>query len=414
MSDQNDDGEEFDETDTETARWWRMRRWRYSETVLVLCTLAFFATMVGRLAISPVLPMITEDFEVSNSVVGVAMTGMWMAYFLSQYPSGIFADRYGERPIILIAVGGTAVTSLFLAVSPFFAVFVFATIALGAVAGLHYSVATTLLTRTYDDIGAAIGIHNSGGPAAGLVAPPIAGWVGVTYGWRAAVAIAVPIAILVYVLFSRLIDPTEPRRPNQPMHERFDIGAITDLLSRPKIAFPICLAIAGAFVWQATSTFLPTFLTEHRKQPTEFAAVVFASYFVVQAITQVGVGAVSDRVGRDFATAGCLLLAGVGFVILVTVPGPEAVVVAVLLIGTGLGWGAALLPRFMDVLSDAERGAGFGLIRTVYGFIGALGSVATGLFADLFGWGVAFLVLAGLLGLSFCAILVNWVFSLGY
>jgi MFS transporter, YNFM family, putative membrane transport protein len=389
-------------------------RWRYQETVLALCTLAFFATMVGRLAISPVVAQITADFDVSNSFIGVALTGMWMAYFASQYPSGILADRYGERPIILVAVGGTAVACLFLALAPAFAFFVVGTILLGAVAGLHYSVATTLLTRTYDEIGAAIGIHNSGGPAAGLVAPPIAAWVGVRYGWRPAVAIVVPIAIFIFVLFTWRIRPTEPRKPDQPMAERFQLGTATELLSRPEVAFPVCLAIGAAFVWQATSSFLPVFLMEHRGQSEELAGVVFAGYFVVQATTQVGVGAISDRYGRDLATAGCTILASVGFVLFVTVPGTAAVLAAVALVGTGLGWGAALLPRFMDVLSDAERGAGFGLIRTVYGFIGALGSVATGTLADLFGWGVAFGVLAGLLALVFCALVVNEVLSLGY
>ena len=389
-------------------------RWRYRDTVLALCTLAFFATMVGRLVISPVVPIIIDEFAVSNSVVGVALTGMWMAYFASQFPSGILADRFGERPIILVAIGGTAVASVFLALAPVFALFVVGTVVLGGVAGLHYSVATTLLTRTYDEIGTAIGVHNSGGPAAGLIAPPIAAWIGVRYGWRPAVAIGAAMAVPVFVLFAWRVRPTEPRRPDQPMSERLQLEAVLELLSRPQIAFPICLAIAGAFVWQATASFLPTFLVEHRGQSTELAGLVFGGYFVVQAITQVGVGAASDRYGRDVATAGCMVLAAAGFALLIAVPGTVAIVAAVLLVGTGLGWGAALLPRFMDVLSETERGAGFGLIRTVYGFIGALGSVATGLLADLFGWGFAFGVLAGLLVLVFVALVANWALSLGY
>ena len=389
--------------------------WRYRETVLTLCTLAFFATMVGRLAVSPVVPLITDEFAVSNSVIGIALTGMWMAYFASQFPSGVLADRFGERPVILVAVGGTAVASLFLALAPLFVLFVVGTIVLGGVAGLHYSVATTLLTRTYDDIGAAIGVHNSGGPAAGLIAPPIAAWVGVRYGWRPAVAIGTAMAIPVFVLFALRVRPTEPRRPTQPIRERlFAVGPLVDLLSRPKIAFPVCLAILGAFVWQATSSFLPTFLVAHRGQSTELAGLVFAGYFVVQAITQVGVGAVSDRYGRDVATAGCMVLAAAGFGLLIGVPGTVALVVAVCLLGTGLGWGAALLPRFIDVLSETERGAGFGLVRSVYGFIGALGSVVTGILADVFGWGVAFAVLAALLTIVFLALVVNWALSLGY
>ncbi len=388
--------------------------WRYRETVLACCTLAFFATMVGRLAISPVVPLITDDFGVSNTAVGIALTGMWMAYFASQFPSGVLADRYGERPIVLIAVGGTAVASLFLAIAPLFSLFLLGTIVLGAVAGLHYSVATTLLTRIYDEIGAPIGVHNSGGPAAGLLVPPVAAWIGVRYGWRPAVAVAAALALPVFVLFAWRVRPTEPRRPDQPIRERFERGPLLALLRRPEIAFPICLAIAGAFVWQATASFLPTFLVAHRGQSTQLAGIVFAGYFVVQAITQVGVGAVSDRYGRDVATAGCMLLAAVGFVLLIGVPGLVSLTIAVILLGTGLGWGAALLPRFMDVLSEAERGAGFGLVRSVYGFIGAFGSVGTGALADVFGWAVAFSVLAALLLAVFGALTANWLLELGY
>jgi len=61
-------------------------RWRYRHTVLTLCTFTIFAMMVSRLAISPIVPLITADFAVSNTVIGCALTGMW----LSQFPSGIW------------------------------------------------------------------------------------------------------------------------------------------------------------------------------------------------------------------------------------------------------------------------------------------------------------------------------------
>ncbi len=46
-------------------------RWRYPGSVLGLCMLAFFVTMVGRLAVSPVVPEITDAFSVSNTLLGV-------------------------------------------------------------------------------------------------------------------------------------------------------------------------------------------------------------------------------------------------------------------------------------------------------------------------------------------------------
>ena len=242
----------------------------------------------------------------------------------------------------------------------------------------------------------------------------LAAWVGVRYGWRPAVALGAAIAIPIFVLFAWRVRPTEPRRPEQPMRDRFELDALIELLSRPKIAFTVCLAVAGAFVWQATASFLPTFLVEYRGQSETFAGGVFSAYFVVQAVTQVGVGSASDRYGRQVSTAGCMLLAAAGFALLVVTPGLLSVAVGVVLIGTGLGWGSALLPRFMDELSDSEQGAGFGLVRTVYGVLGSLGSVATGAFADLFGWAVAIGVLFALLVLVFLALVVNWVLDLGY
>ncbi|SEH65565.1 hypothetical protein SAMN05192561_12211 [Halopenitus malekzadehii] len=48
----------------------------------------------------------------------------------------------------------------------------------------------------------------------------------------------------------------------------------------------------------------------------------------------------------------------------------------------------------MDDISDAERGPGFGLVRTVYTTLGATGSVVTGVTADVLGWTASFGLLA--------------------
>ncbi|TKX77174.1 MFS transporter, partial [Halorubrum sp. SD626R] len=89
--------------------------WQYRHTVLALCMLAFFVTYFARLAISPVVPFIVDDFAVSNTAIGAALSGMWLAYGVSQFPSGILADRFGERRVILVAVGGSAAMSALLA-----------------------------------------------------------------------------------------------------------------------------------------------------------------------------------------------------------------------------------------------------------------------------------------------------------
>ncbi|WP_090376865.1 MFS transporter [Natronobacterium texcoconense] len=387
-------------------------RWRYRNTVLLLCTLAFFVVMFGRLAISPVVPEITGEFDVSNAVIGAALTGMWLAYGLTQYPSGVIGDRFGERKTILVAVGGTAAASLFIALAPAFPAFVVATLVLGAVAGLHYSVATTLLSRIHDNVGTAIGIHNSGATVAGLVAPIVVAWVGVTYGWRPAIALTVAVGVPSFVLIYLFVRPTEPQRPDESMRDRIELESVLELLSRPVIAFSLFIAIVGEFVWQGVASFLPVFLMAHHEYSPTLAATGFSAYFVAQGIAQVGVGVVSDRFGQDRATAGCLLAGAVGIGLLITGQGLVAVAVGLALLGIAMSFEAALLPRFLTVLGDAERGAGFGLVRTVYLVTASSGSVVVGLVADVFGWGVSFALLGGLLVLAFLALVVNWAFDL--
>ncbi|MFB6141923.1 MAG: MFS transporter, partial [Halorientalis sp.] len=159
-------------------------RWPYRYTVLVLCTVAFAATMVARLAISPVVPDVVDTFATSNAAVGLALSGMWAAYAVTQFPSGLFGDRYGERRVILVALAGTVLVSALLAFAPSYPFFLAGTVLLGVATGLHYSVATTLITRQFSAVGRAIGLHVAGGPVAGLVAPVAAAAVAARFGWR--------------------------------------------------------------------------------------------------------------------------------------------------------------------------------------------------------------------------------------
>ncbi|OLZ41619.1 lactate dehydrogenase [Natrinema saccharevitans] len=389
-------------------------RWQYRTTVLALCLLAFFVTYFARMAISPVVPFIVEDFAVSNTAIGVALTGMWLAYGLSQFPSGVLSDRYGEKPVILVAVGGTVIASVLLAFSPVFAAFVVVAVLLGSVAGLHYAVATTLLSRTYDELGRAVGIHSIGGPLAGLVAPVAAAWVAVRYGWRSALGLTLVVGVPVFALFAWRIRPTEPRRPDQPMRERFELAALFDLISRPAVAFTLAIAMLGTFIVQGLLTFLPTFLVEHHGYSATLAGTAFSAFFLVRTVGQFAVGDLSDRYGRDLVIGVSLFSGAVGLFGLVAAGSRVTVRLAVLAAGLGSSFFAAIDPRFLDQFGDTERGAGFGLVRTCYTVVGSAGSVGVGLLADLFGWGTAFLVLGGLFSATFLALAVNWAFGLGY
>jgi sugar phosphate permease len=94
--------------------------------------------------------------------------------------------------------------------------------------------------------------------------------------------------------------------------------------------------------------------------------------------------------------------------------GLPVTVAGVGLVGLAMSWGAPVQSRFMDLLSDEERGAGFGLVRTAYMVIGASGSVVVGAVSDAAGWPVAFGLLAGVMALGLATLSANRLLSLGY
>jgi MFS family permease len=266
------------------------------------------------------------------------------------------------------------------------------------VAGLHFSVATSLLTRTQPNTGSAIGFHTAGAPLAGLLIPLAAGAVGVWLGWRWAVAVGLAVALPTALLFAAVVRPIPPVRPDESVWSRLQVRPLFDLLTRPPIALTMGLCVAGAFVWQATASFLPAFLIEYHGYSEPIASALFSVYVVVQGLAQPALGTLSDRIDRYPAAAIAVAVGVVGYVLLVAAPGLWMVSGAVVCAGLAMSWGAALLPKFMDHLGDAERSVGFGLIRSAYMVLGAAGSVVTGAAADLLGWGPAFFGLAALLG----------------
>lgn len=368
--------------------------WRYRHTVLALTTLAFATTMVARIAVSPLVPELTETFGATKADFGLALTGMWAAYALAQYPGGVLASRFGERSVILLALALIAGASVLLAIAPIFPLFALVTVLLGAAAGLPYSATTSLLSKTFEDVGRAIGIYIAGGPIAGLLVPVIVTTASALFGWRIAILLGAVVALPALLAVSTGI---RPQPPSADENDGFALETAIDVLRRPQIQLTIVLAIGGAFTWQAVASFLPTLLTEHHDLTVQMAGILFGGYFLAHGLTQPITGWLSDWAGRDAAAALTMGSAMVGIVVIIVAPAGPLVGLGLVLLGLGMSWGAPVQSRFMDQFGPAERTIGFGLVRTVYMTVGALGSVVVGVLADYYGWAVAFGLLAALM-----------------
>lgn len=367
--------------------------------LLVVVTFSMFSTMVARLAISPVVPNIIDSFDVSSSAIGLALTGMWAAYSLTQFPSGILADRVGEYHVILAALALTSIASILVAISPSYILFVIFTIVLGAVAGLYFSPATSLLTAAFDETGQPLGIHSAGGPIAGLVAPIITAAITLRFDWRAGLLWTASVSFIAFILFKWYVTPVASPASTDQVREQVKLATLLELLSRPSIIYTSIIGTVGYFSWHAFATFFPTFLMEHGSIHPDTASTVFGLVFAFSIVGMPLLGRLSDSLSRESVLAFSMVCCAAGFSALLV--GIEFWNLAVGAVGLsfGISWTGVLNARYMDIFDRQEQGTGFGLVRTVVGIVSSSGSLVTGLLIDYSGWNSAYgLVVVLLLG----------------
>lgn len=381
-------------------------------TVLGVVTAGNFAQLGVRFVLGPVVPLILLELDATRASVGVALTAMWAVYALLQFPSGVLADRFGERRLLLTGLAGTVVGAGLVAVAPSLVLFGAAVVVLGGGAGLYFAPASALLSRIHDSHGGALSAMTAGGALAGVVFPAGAGLIGVRYGWRTAVALAALVALPVMLATVLWVPKTPPVSPDGGLGEVFNVRRAARLLARPSVAYTTVVAVLFGFTFQAVSSFLPTFLVQYRGVDAGLAGVGFAAVFGLSSLAQPMAGRLSDALSRDTALAVSAVLAGSGIAVLLGVSGTVGLVAGIALLGVGVSWPGTIQARFMDQLDDEERGFGFGLVRTVYMFLAAAGSVVVGSVADAGGWVTAYGVVIVLLGCCLLALGTNRALSL--
>lgn len=360
-------------------------------TTLAACTVAYFGARIGQVGLSPIVPAVTTVFDVSTATIGIALSGMWVAYACTQVPSSLLAARVGPRTTVLTALGVGAATLVVVAAAPIWPVFFLGVVVLGAGAGLYYNAAASLLATEVDSVGSALGVHKLGSRAAGMAAPALAAALLARYSWRTVPLAAAGLAVVGLGTVRAVVPRTPPTGDGSIGHVRELVAP----LARPAVARVTAFTAVGEFVELATMSLLPAALVAHYDLGIGAASGLFGIHFVVAALVGPVTGYLADVFDGGVGALTATLSGVVGFAGL-AVGAPPAVAVA--FTGASMGWTAPLQSRALDAFPEDDRDRGFGVYRMAYLLVGALGSGVVGSVATVAGWTTALALLAALLG----------------
>jgi predicted MFS family arabinose efflux permease len=363
--------------------------------LLLSVALGWFFVLGVRFLIPAILPQIRAEFGVDKATAGVAVTLVWACYGVAQFPAGALVNRVGERTLLAggLFVGGVALAAL--ALSPVFAVFLAGCVLFGAGTGFYGPARGTVLSNTFTRrAGVAFGLTLATGSLGSALFPFVAGALVETLGWRRAVALALPLAVVVSGMLYRFV----PARSADA--DPLSVADVREALGpavRNRGVVVASLAVTFMlFSFQGLTAFLPTYFIEAKSLPQSTGSALFALLFLAGAGFQLLGGTGADRYGSRAVLVAIAAVSALSLAALPFVGG----VAPLALLTVALGVRLAIVPvtnaYVLAALPAAVQGTAWGLVRTVFFLLGASGSTFVGVLADAGLFDEAFLALAAL------------------
>src|SRR5512136_157505 len=190
---------------------------------LLFLSSLWFLNFVGRTILSPVLPLIEDEFLISHAKASSIFIFLSVGYGISIFFSGLLSGIFGYRKSI---VASLLVTALMFFLIPFVKVFTalyaFAFI-IGVATGIYIPAVIPLITSYYDEKmwSKTIAIHDSSASLGVFAAPLIAIFLLRFFQWRGVLGVMGFVFVFVAIVFYLLLDELKVARVNKAVLGKF-------------------------------------------------------------------------------------------------------------------------------------------------------------------------------------------------
>ncbi|MDS0474401.1 MFS transporter [Natrinema sp. 1APR25-10V2] len=368
--------------------------------VLTAVAGGWFLSIGVRMIYPVMLDDLQSAYGLDLSTAGLLLTVLFLAYALGQFPGGVLSDRFGERATLTASAVLSAVT-LTLVVTAGSTIVLFAATALLGFGTALYAVGRyTVLSRLYSDrLGAANGVTAASQDAGQSVLPPIASVVAATVFWQLGFGFVVPLFLLSAAALWIVVPTRAPDAVDDGSGlDREELRLLWSVLRQPSVVYATVAMILGLVVWQAFTSFYPTYLIAEKGLSKTVASLLFGTFFALGILIKPLAGAAYDRFGIRRSLTAVASGPTVALVALPLVDGFWPLTVVTALVSTLLGFATVLEPSMLRSLPDELRGTGFGILRSISFTVGAASPALFGAAADRGFFDEAFAILAAFAG----------------
>lgn len=351
--------------------------------VLVALAVGWFLQTGVRLAYAVMVPQIRDSFSISNTGAGFFFTVILLTLAAVQFPSGLVADRIGERRVLIASVAATTLGVLLLASAPVAAVFFVGCVFFGLGSGLFQPPSISILSRVFPErTGTAHGVIFASGSVGTIVLPVIAGVIALRFGWRAGFGFAVPIFLGIVWGVWRVLPKTEVVQDADPEPIARVVKVSVEVVLRREILLVASAMAIVAVAFNGLSAFLPTYFLEAKGLDQVTATTLFSLFFASAFVFQTVAGMLADRLGTRYILLVIPAICAGSIFVLTLVDGILLLAVFTVPLSSLSAFISVANTYYVSTLPDDRQAGGLGLLRSAIIGMAAMSPVFIGYLAD--------------------------------
>ncbi|MBJ8325943.1 MFS transporter [Streptococcus pacificus] len=348
-----------------------------------------------RTIFNPIMGVVGEEFNLSNTELGLANSIFFLTYAVAQIPFGAIGDKYGRKLVITIGFLGLAISTFLSGLASTFAMFLLiravAGIAQGAYYGPQYALSSESIPKDKVTLGNAI--INSGmafGTSGGYLLSSALVLEGGQDWSQPFFIMAVPTAIVGILFYTmlkeRVVQENEDIEPETVEQEVANNGNVfKQIFGNKNLVFAFILLFGSIYANFVIITWLPQFLISERG--FEGSSVGFISSLVPWASIPGALffARMKDKIGSTKKLAYFLVPLAALSVSLIAFVENQTLLIAVLIL-YGLTGKLALDPILISYVNTHAPKGRLSTTLSAYNFIGMSGSIlapyVTGFISD--------------------------------
>ena len=367
-----------------------------------------FFIFLGMSIVSPILPLYAKSFNVSYTLVSLAISAYAFGRFIADVPVGMLADKWGRRPLMIAGTLLLTLTAFLNALARSFPEFLLYRLIQGVGSAMWMTSRTTLLADILkpEERGRIMSYFQAFMLLGSSAGPTIGGYVATYWGVKETFYFYGMTGIISLIITYIWIKEPKDIAHNQKQ-AKFDLPTVRRLLSNSSFSMA-CLATFTVFFMRTgiRGTMIPLYAEGVLGLDEVTIGTVISYATIMNLIMTIPMGHAIDYFGRKPPMVFTLFITAIAALAFPFTENYLMISLAAVLLGIGTGGaGQAPLAMATDATMNDPRGLSIGLYR-LFGDIGfVVGPIILGFIADNHGLRMPFYFMTVLIFIS--AILVQ-------